>query len=170
MPRRLLLIIHHLVVDGVSWRILLEDLQTAYQQLSRKETMQLPANNFVPALVRVREYAHSAQLQQRYWLDQSQARWNRLPVDYPGQQHCASTQQISTSLSVEETQALLQEVPKAYNTQINDVLLTALVQALPNGRAIALSSGSGRPRTGKFSMMWTYHARWAGSRLCFRYS
>jgi len=50
----------------------------------------------------------------------------------------ASTQQVSTSLSVEETQALLQEVPKAYNTQINDVLLTALVQALLNGRAIAL--------------------------------
>jgi len=60
-------------------------------------------------------------------------------VDYRGNNTVASTQQISTSLSVEETQALLQEVPKAYNTQINDVLLTALVQALLNGRAIALS-------------------------------
>jgi len=34
-PNRLLLVIHHLAVDGVSWRILLEDLQQAYQQLSQ---------------------------------------------------------------------------------------------------------------------------------------
>jgi amino acid adenylation domain-containing protein/non-ribosomal peptide synthase protein (TIGR01720 family) len=133
VPRRLLLIIHHLIVDGVSWRILLEDLQTAYQQLSRKETMQLPAKttSFQHWSYRLREYAHSGQLQQRYWLDQSRRHGGtRLPVDYPGGNNTvASTQQISTSLSMEETQALLQEVPKAYNTQINDVLLTALVQA-----------------------------------------
>jgi len=90
-------------------------------------------------------YAHSAQLQQRYWLDQSRhggaCQWT-----IRGNNTVASTQQVSTSLSVEETQALLQEVPKAYNTQINDVL-TALVQALLNGRAIALSvdlEGHGR--------------------------
>jgi len=132
VPRRLL-IIHHLVVDGVSWRILLEDLQTAYQQLSRKETMQLPAKttSFQHWSYRVREYAHSAQLQQRYWLDQSGGTVEPACGLSGGNNTVASTQQISTSLSVEETQALLQEVPKAYNTQINDVLLTALVQALP---------------------------------------
>lgn len=95
--------------------------------------MQLPAKttSFQHWSYRVREYAHSAQLQQRYWLDQSRRHGGaRLPVDYPGGNNTvASTQQVSTSLSVEETQALLQEVPKAYNTQINDVLLTALVQA-----------------------------------------
>src|ERR671922_204224 len=41
-PDRLLLIIHHLAVDAVSWRILLEDLQTAYTQLCLGEVMQLP--------------------------------------------------------------------------------------------------------------------------------
>ncbi|MBD0390025.1 MAG: amino acid adenylation domain-containing protein, partial [Nostoc sp. C3-bin3] len=40
---RLLIIIHHLAVDGVSWRILLEDLQTVYQQLSQGKTVNLPA-------------------------------------------------------------------------------------------------------------------------------
>ncbi|MHC5730342.1 MAG: condensation domain-containing protein, partial [Nostoc sp.] len=39
---RLLIIIHHLAVDGVSWRILLEDLFTAYRQLEQQETIQLP--------------------------------------------------------------------------------------------------------------------------------
>ena len=41
-PDRLLLVIHHLAVDGVSWRILLEHLQLAYEQLARGETVQLP--------------------------------------------------------------------------------------------------------------------------------
>ncbi len=41
-PKRLLLVIHHLVVDGISWRVLLEDLQQAYQQLNQKEAVQLP--------------------------------------------------------------------------------------------------------------------------------
>src|SRR5262249_39824077 len=40
---RLLVIIHHLAVDGVSWRILLEDLQRGYEQLSREETISLGA-------------------------------------------------------------------------------------------------------------------------------
>jgi len=88
-------------------------------------------------------------------------------VDYPGQQHCASTQQISTSLSVEETQALLQEVPKAYNTQINDVLLTALVQALPNGR---VSGGSGRPRTEEIFDDVDVSRTVGWFTTCFRYS
>jgi len=38
-----LLVIHHLAVDGVSWRILLEDLQTAYQQIEGSCSIQLPA-------------------------------------------------------------------------------------------------------------------------------
>jgi NRPS condensation-like uncharacterized protein len=73
-PRRLLIVIHHLVVDGVSWRILLEDLQTAYQQLSRGETIKLPSKttSFKHWSERLQEYAHSAELQQErnYWLSQ----------------------------------------------------------------------------------------------------
>ncbi|MDF5813224.1 condensation domain-containing protein [Pseudomonas aeruginosa] len=41
--QRLLLVIHHLVVDGVSWRILFEDLQTAYRQLLVGQAVELPA-------------------------------------------------------------------------------------------------------------------------------
>jgi len=50
-------------------------------------------------------------------------------VDYPGANTVASARIISVTLSVAETKVLLQEVPAAYHTQINDVLLTALVQA-----------------------------------------
>lgn len=133
-PSRLLIVIHHLVVDGVSWRILLEDLQTAYQQLSQKEPVVLPAKttSFQKWSQKLREYARSATLKQEfnYWQGQLQEPFNSLPVDFAGGDNTkASVQSVSCHLSSQETQALLKKVPQIYNTQINDVLLTALVQA-----------------------------------------
>ena len=130
-PNRLLIVIHHLAVDGVSWRILLEDFQQVYQQLSQGEAVQLSPKtlSFKQWSESLQEYARSEQLQQErdYWM--RSLHHSRLPVDNPD---CANTvalaRTISVSLNVEETRALLQEVPAAYQTQINDVLLTALVQ------------------------------------------
>ncbi|AFZ17608.1 non-ribosomal peptide synthetase [Allocoleopsis franciscana] len=133
-PSRLLIVIHHLVVDGVSWRILLEDLQTAYQQLSQGEQVQLPAKttSFQQWSQKLGEYVRSTALQQEldYWRRQSRKPSIPLPVDFPGGENTmASVGCVSSTLSFSETQALLKEVPQIYNTQINDVLLTALVQA-----------------------------------------
>jgi non-ribosomal peptide synthase protein (TIGR01720 family) len=53
-------------------------------------------------------------------------------VDYPEGKNAnifASSRTVSVFLTEEQTRTLLQEVPKAYKTQINDVLLTALVQS-----------------------------------------
>ncbi|BAU16061.1 amino acid adenylation domain protein (plasmid) [Leptolyngbya sp. NIES-3755] len=131
-PDRLLLILHHLVVDGVSWRILLEDLQTAYQQLAQNQVVQLPAKttSFKEWSTRLQNYADSEALQQEltYW--QQESRTTTLPIDNPtGANTVALTQTVSVALTQIETAALLQEVPATYQTQINDVLLTALVQA-----------------------------------------
>ncbi|MBR8835868.1 MAG: amino acid adenylation domain-containing protein [Stigonema ocellatum SAG 48.90 = DSM 106950] len=132
-PSRLLLILHHLVVDGVSFRILLEDLQTAYQQLSHGEAISLPpkTTSFQQWSGLLQEYAQSPQLQQElaYWLVEPKAQVMPLPVDYPeGSNIEGSNCIVSVSLTPEETRALLQEVPATYHTEINEVLLTALVQ------------------------------------------
>ena len=134
-PARLLIIIHHLAVDGVSWRILLEDLQTAYQQLESGCSIQLPAKttSFKHWAFKLTEYARSsvARKELTYWQSLSRTQITRLPLDCSeGANTEASARTVSVSLNVEETRALLQEVPKAYRTQINDVLLTALVQVL----------------------------------------
>ncbi len=133
MSSRLLIVIHHLVVDGVSWRILLSDLHTGYQQLALGENIQLPpkTTSFKDWAERLTEYARSLTEQQlTYWLASSQRLVSRLPIDFvEGTNTEASAHTASVSLSVDETRALLQEVPKAYNTQINDILLTALLQA-----------------------------------------
>ena len=135
-PQRLLWVIHHLAVDGVSWRILLEDLQTTYQQLCRGQAMKLPpkTTSFQDWATALSEYAQSAALEQEldYWLASSQSWVAPLPVDYPVDKDAntlVSASHVSVSLSSTQTHALLQSVPQAYNTQINDVLLTALVQA-----------------------------------------
>ncbi|TFI51868.1 amino acid adenylation domain-containing protein [Mastigocladus laminosus UU774] len=134
---RLLIIIHHLVVDGVSWRILLEDLFTAYQQLEQQETIQLPLKTlaFKDWAIFLQEYGQATIVRSQldYWLKQPWSELNSLPVDDPtGKQNnsVASAANVSVYLSKEQTRDLLQKVPSAYNTQINDVLLTALVQTL----------------------------------------
>ena len=135
-PGRLLFIIHHLAVDGISWRILLEDLATAYQQISRGEAIKLPpkTTSFKYWSDRLLEYGQSDALAHEldYWLSEYNFNVTPLPVDYPSGREettITSTATVSRSLSEEQTRALLQDVPSAYNTQINDVLLTALVQS-----------------------------------------
>ncbi len=134
-PARLLIVIHHLVVDGVSWRILLEDLQTAYQQLAKGKAIALPAKttSFKDWSEKLTEYAQSEALKSEvaYWLNESRFAVLSIPVDYTqGVNTVASASTVSVSLNEAQTRALLQDVPKAYNTQINDVLLTALVLVL----------------------------------------
>jgi amino acid adenylation domain-containing protein/non-ribosomal peptide synthase protein (TIGR01720 family) len=134
-PSRLLIVIHHLAVDGVSWRILLDDLQTAYQQLSRGERIQLPpkTTSFKHWAVQLTNYALSdtAKKELTYWQGISRTQITSLPVDNAfGANTVASARTVSVSLSPEETRALLQGVPKVYKTQIKDILLTALVQVL----------------------------------------
>jgi amino acid adenylation domain-containing protein/non-ribosomal peptide synthase protein (TIGR01720 family) len=133
---RLLILINHLAVDGVAWRILVDDLMTAYQQLSRGENAQLPpkTTSFRDWAQRLAAFARMDELKQElgYWLAPARFSAPRLLMDYPVGPEAnteASARVVSFSLTVEETQALLHEVPAAYRTQINDLLLTALAQS-----------------------------------------
>ena len=132
--QRLLLIAHHLVVDGVSWRILLEDLGTALSALRRKEQVRLPPKTtaFRHWAERLTAYAQSDAIRGElsYWQGQPWATAPRLPRDHEaGANTAGHVHLVKLALTTEETRALLQEVPEVYHTEINDVLLTALVQA-----------------------------------------
>jgi amino acid adenylation domain-containing protein/non-ribosomal peptide synthase protein (TIGR01720 family) len=130
----LLLVIHHLVIDSMSWRILLDDFWTAYNQVTEGTEIQLPAKttSFQLWAQRLMEYAQSPELEQEaaYWLTLSETTEPRLPRDNPeGERIAATVERIVVSLSPLETQVLLRDLPKVFHTEINDVLLTALVQA-----------------------------------------
>ncbi|HSS48313.1 MAG TPA: amino acid adenylation domain-containing protein, partial [Thermoanaerobaculia bacterium] len=123
---RLLLVAHHLVIDGVSWRVLLEDLEAAYQgrELPPKTTSFRRSAEHLAAHAKTAE----ATAQAAWWLaaDPPPA----IPVDLAaGVDDQASTRVIEVALSAQETRALLQEVPRAYRSQINDALLSTLVEA-----------------------------------------
>ncbi len=133
-PQRLLIIVHHLVIDGVSWRILLEDFQTVYGQLSQGQEVQLPAKttSFQEWANQLQQYAQSSELQQEsaIWQSNLQAGSTAIPVDVTEEQTAiASTQTFTVELTAAETQVLLQIVPQADQAHINEVLLTALAQA-----------------------------------------
>ncbi|MFN8596434.1 MAG: amino acid adenylation domain-containing protein [Anaerolineae bacterium] len=134
-PGRLLFAIHHLVVDGVSWRILLEDFQTLYAQLSHRQPVRLPpkTTSLQYWAARLEAYAQTPEVvdQLPYWLNALSGPLNHLPLDFAdGDNIEAATDHVVVTLTSAETQALLHDVPAAYHTEINDALVTALALAL----------------------------------------
>jgi non-ribosomal peptide synthase protein (TIGR01720 family) len=136
-PQLLLMVIHHLAVDGVSWRILLEDLQQAYQQRASGLPIHLPAktSSFKDWAERLVAYANSSEIEaeQGYWLTSQRAQVPHLPLDIPLSKQVntvATTRACHAELTVQETSLLLEQVPSVYQTQINEILLTAVAQAL----------------------------------------
>jgi len=132
--QRLLIVVHHLLVDGVSWRILLEDLQTAIDQLSQGRKVRLPAKttSFARWSERLVQHAQSSAVEDEssLWRGLQRSMVDPLPVDFEnGESTGGSSESVSVSLSAAETEALLREIPEVYHTQINDVLLTAVAQA-----------------------------------------
>ncbi|HEJ4560900.1 TPA: non-ribosomal peptide synthase/polyketide synthase [Pseudomonas aeruginosa] len=133
--QRLLLVIHHLVVDGVSWRILFEDLQTAYRQLLAGQAVDLPAKTsaFRDWAERLQAFAGDGGLdgELAYWQGQLQGASSDLPcLDPQGDQSNRHACSVSCGLDAEATRQLLQEAPAAYRTQVNDLLLTALARVI----------------------------------------
>ncbi|MET0397904.1 MAG: condensation domain-containing protein, partial [Longimicrobiaceae bacterium] len=132
---RLLAVVHHLAVDAVSWRVLLEDLESACTQLARGESVELPAKttSYKAWAERLAELARSGELAEEaaYWSAQAGKEVAPLPVDDPaGENTLAHRRGVAVRLTEDETAALLREVPAAYRTQIDEVLLTALARSL----------------------------------------
>ncbi|MEB0047000.1 non-ribosomal peptide synthetase [Pseudomonas sp. Dout3] len=133
--QRLLLVIHHLVVDGVSWRILLEDLQQAYTTLAAGNALALAAksSSLQQWAEHLHRYAQSEVLgaERDYWRQTLAADETPLPQDFATTtQTQAQAARVTSRLSKALTHKLLKVAPAAYRTQINDLLLTALARVL----------------------------------------
>ena len=132
---RIFWVIHHLVVDGVSWRILLEDLQVVYNQMKQGQEVRLPAKStsFKEWSERLQTYSDSgiSKEVQNYWNEQVEKETMKIPMDYPIQETTEeSIDQVTRTLGIEETQTLLYEFLVTHKTRIDEVLLTALGQAI----------------------------------------
>ena len=133
--RRLVLIIHHLVVDGVSWRILLEDLQTLCGQFRNGEALRLPqqTSSFGQWSEALGQYARSGKARSElpHWRSLAACHARGVPKDHQlGENTVGTLATVQVVLSQPETQTLLQGAPRACRVGIEDVLITAVVEAL----------------------------------------
>ncbi|MDN4080661.1 amino acid adenylation domain-containing protein [Paenibacillus polymyxa] len=153
----LLVAIHHLVVDGVSWRILFEDLATAYEQASKGEqVIQLPhkTDSFQTWAEKLHAYANSPAMESErvYWEELAKVELAPLPQDYGHNEHdkplIGDSESVTALWTNAETEQLLKQANRAYRTEINDLLLTAVGMALQawsgNDRFLINLEGHGR--------------------------
>nr|WP_304441401.1 non-ribosomal peptide synthetase [Mycobacterium sp. 852014-52450_SCH5900713] len=139
---RLALVVHHLAVDGVSWRILLEDLNIAWSQLHSGRPVALPAGgtSFARWSALLAEHARRPEV---VALADTWRRVAAIPAALPAVRPDADTyqtaEQLSVSLDVETTRLLLGAVPAALHAGVQDILVVAL------GLAINEFLGTGAP-------------------------
>lgn len=131
----LFITVHHLVMDGISWRIFTEDFRTEYQNLIEGNTTTISkTSSFKKWSENLKTYARTDQLKRetKYWLTTLTDKPSSLPTDFNKGNNRAATSMITKKMSVAATKLLLSDVQKTYNTQINDILLTSLVDILRN--------------------------------------
>ncbi|WP_156749972.1 amino acid adenylation domain-containing protein, partial [Mycobacterium sp. E2479] len=129
---RLALIIHHLAVDGVSWRILLEDLNIGWGQHHAGQPVALPpgGTSFARWASSLTKHAYDTSV-----VVHAEA-WRRLaatpaalPAIQPDVDTFATAGHLSVELDTETTRLLLGEVPAAFHAGIQDILLIAFALA-----------------------------------------
>lgn len=144
---RLLLIVHHLAVDGVSWLTLLNDLESFYREAQGETvTRPLPTTSFQSWAAQLVKKAESGAFQSEleYWMRPVRKAISSLPKDAETADNTvAAMQTVTVCLDVGQTRQLLKKIPKVARAQVNEILLTALVQAL-NGKLLLDLEGHGR--------------------------
>ncbi|UJB40280.1 amino acid adenylation domain-containing protein [Streptomyces sp. A1-5] len=143
-PGRLLLVVHHLAVDAVSWRTLTADLAAAWQAVvagAAGDTSPLPPvrtsyRRWAELLVteaRSAERAAELPLWQEI-LRTEDPQWGYRPLD-PDRDTADGVRTLTVTLPAQWTQPLLTTVPTAFHAGVNDVLLTGLALAVAGWRA-----------------------------------
>jgi amino acid adenylation domain-containing protein/non-ribosomal peptide synthase protein (TIGR01720 family) len=129
----LLLLAHHMIMDVISWRILSEDLEKGYSQALNQKEITLPAKtvSFKVWSEGLAQYSQSEKLKRRvaYWVEiESKLVDGKLKED--GTDNEFEPKSAVACLNTNITQKLLKESAHAYNTEINDLLVTALGRAV----------------------------------------
>lgn len=132
---RLFLVAHHLVVDGVSWRILLDDLRTAYRQTARGGAVSLPPKTapFRQFALGVAELARSPALDadREFWLRPPPTPLAGIPRDFgTGLDDVWSGRTLSGRIEPEVARLLLSEAAPAWGASVDELLLSALIRSL----------------------------------------
>ncbi|QDY84672.1 amino acid adenylation domain-containing protein [Paenibacillus polymyxa] len=126
----LLFVVHHLLIDGVSWRILFEDFSTAYEQAVSGIDIALPekTTSYLEWSRQLVHYAQSQALLQEipYWTRITEVPEVLIPDKQPSSLDSETPGEITIKLDEKLSEQIITKVHKAYRTEVNDILLTAL--------------------------------------------
>ncbi|HEY2838916.1 MAG TPA: amino acid adenylation domain-containing protein, partial [Pirellulales bacterium] len=133
-PARLLLVIHHLVMDAVSWRILFADLNLLCEQIAHGQLPQLPPKTTAVRdwALRLIDYAESDEVRGELaaWTADA-AETRSLPCDLTDKPNTVATQDtVHVELSPEVTQRLLGETSSDFRARPQELLVAALAQVV----------------------------------------
>jgi non-ribosomal peptide synthase protein (TIGR01720 family) len=128
---RLLIVIHHLVIDGISWRIIFEDIEALFKQLNKGEKLNLPlkSNSFTDWSAKLTEYSKSSKFlkEKYYWNDlvcKKEFSLNRNINNEKIKDNDVGYKEFT--LDQTATTDLLNNTNEVYGTEINDILLCGL--------------------------------------------
>ncbi|WP_262061793.1 non-ribosomal peptide synthetase, partial [Streptomyces sp. STR69] len=145
-PGRLLILVHHLVVDGVSWRVLLPDLATAWAAVRGGRKVELAPVELSFArwsrLLGTRAGDPATEDELPWWTS-ALAEGAGLPLARPldpARDTVATTRHLSLTLPADLTEPLLSRAPAAFGATVNDVLLTAFALAVGDWRTRTLGA------------------------------
>ena len=155
-----LICIHHLIIDGISWRILLEDLEELMYQINSKIELKLPLKTasfdlWSKSLKKYLFELKSNSKEEKYWLDVFNNS-NENCFSYDKTKSFKGYSQLTFSLSQLETENLINKTYSSYNTDIQDILIAALgitIYKINNfNSAIIYLEGHGRYNLGKYNV------------------
>ncbi|MCK4259133.1 MAG: amino acid adenylation domain-containing protein, partial [Halanaerobiales bacterium] len=127
--KRLLIIVHHLVIDGVSWRILLEDLENQYRS-KLQDKLPFKTTSFLEWGHQLNHFAETEILDIAYWEKINPVQVKSLSKMEVEENHSRDFKGVTVQVDQDLTEKLLTKVNLAYNTEINDILLTALTLSM----------------------------------------
>jgi amino acid adenylation domain-containing protein len=125
---------HHLAVDAVSWRFIIEDLFSAYSAILSEKPVELPAKTtpFIEFSKRLTDYAQKETVKKEsfFWANELKGCAASIPVDHDRGPNCmGSTGVANIEFDSDYTLKIIRDAHKAYNTEVNDLILCALMRS-----------------------------------------
>ncbi len=153
----IMMCMHHLIVDGVSWRIILDDFETSLEQAERGENIKLPVKtaSYIEWAAELEKYKYASEItkQKMYWTNICNNAMEQKNISNMPYTEQVEYEDYSIKFNEAETERLVYQSNHAFNTEVNDLFLTALALTIKKfigqEKTIIVMEGHGRENIGK---------------------
>ncbi len=146
--KRLLIAIHHLIIDGVSWRYLVEDIEALY---ASKLQTQLPlrSHSFIEWSEWLTQKAFTGACNIDYWLSIAPENFSKIACTTSRKSTVQRHKETLLVIDAEITQKLFMRAHSQHDANVGEILLCALFLSLTKAfsidKLLINHEGHGRP-------------------------